>query len=47
MPHTQSTLQELRDSDQFIQRHLGSDDAEQAQMCSAVGVSSRADLIYR
>ena len=47
MPHTQSTLQELRDSDQFIQRHLGSNDAEQSQMCSTVGVSSRADLIQQ
>ncbi|NRP09944.1 MULTISPECIES: aminomethyl-transferring glycine dehydrogenase [unclassified Marinobacterium] len=47
MPHSHSTLQELRDSDQFIQRHLGSNDAEQLQMCSTLDVSDRADLIQK
>ena len=45
MPHKSSSLHDLIDSDQFIYRHLGSNDTEQATMCDVIGAANRAQLI--
>ena len=45
MPHKSSSFHDLIDSDQFIYRHLGSTDSEQALMCEVIGAADRAQLI--
>ncbi|MCX8087031.1 MAG: aminomethyl-transferring glycine dehydrogenase [Rhodocyclaceae bacterium] len=39
------TLAELEGRDEFIARHIGPTEAEQAEMCAAIGVADRAALI--
>jgi glycine dehydrogenase len=38
-------LDQLLDTEQFINRHLGSNESEQATMCNTLGVADRAQLI--
>jgi glycine dehydrogenase len=40
-----TTLDELEGRDEFVARHLGPNEAEQAAMCAAIGVKDRAELI--
>jgi glycine dehydrogenase len=39
------TLDELEGRDEFVARHIGPNAAEQAAMCTAIGVKDRAELI--